>query len=81
MSIISGSGTPGVEVFLGLAVFYSTGEFYACNATLPYRPAIAIYYREADEEAPERCSDVLLQSHYLYNETMHEFQRDSWCKK
>lgn len=58
---------------------YGTGEFYVCNSTLLYGPAITLYYKEEKKETPEGCTDVELRTRCLDDETMHEFQRDSWC--
>ncbi|KAF2118451.1 hypothetical protein BDV96DRAFT_597277 [Lophiotrema nucula] len=81
-----GLGTPGLEVVSGRrgqapSVSYGSGEFYVCNSTLLYGPAITLYYREKREETPESCSDVQLKTKCLDDATEHEFQRDSWCQE
>ena len=81
MFINCGIGTPGVEVKKGPRVVYGTGEFYVCNSTLLYGPAITLYYREGDQKTPGGCENVELKTWCLEDETEHEFQRDSWCNK
>ena len=81
VSIVSGSGTPGIQVNWLSYLWSGTGQFYACNATLPYGPAITLYFREAEQETPEECSDVFLKSYCLVNGTAHEHQRKAWCQR
>ncbi|KAK4546117.1 hypothetical protein LTR36_002254 [Oleoguttula mirabilis] len=38
----------------------SFGGWYACNTTLPYGAAIALYYRSLQEATPGGCADVTL---------------------
>lgn len=77
-----GLGTPGLVVQKTRGyprVIYGTGEFYVCNSTLLYGPAITLYYREENEKTPTGCADVELKTKCLEDETTHEFQRESWC--
>lgn len=34
--------------------------FYACNTTLPYGPAVVVYYRTREEATPAGCADLVL---------------------
>jgi hypothetical protein len=77
-----GTGTEGLRVEkAGRAgrVVYEGGEFYVCNSTLLYGPAITLYYREEKEDTPEGCADVQLETKCLDDQTEHEYQKDSWC--
>ncbi|KAF2464090.1 uncharacterized protein BDR25DRAFT_381721 [Lindgomyces ingoldianus] len=85
-----GPGTSGVQVKTdgsfpmmgkGPRVVYGTGEFYVCKSNFVYGLAIALYYREAGEETPARCSNVELQTQCLDDRTEHPYQQDSWCYK
>ncbi|KAF2650188.1 hypothetical protein K491DRAFT_683224 [Lophiostoma macrostomum CBS 122681] len=79
-----GIGTTGLEVERGgrdTEVAYGNGGFYVCNSTLLYGPAIALYYREAEEETPTGCEDVKLRTECLDDETEHNLQQDSWCSR
>ncbi|KAF2739203.1 hypothetical protein EJ04DRAFT_508918 [Polyplosphaeria fusca] len=78
-----GTGTTGLEVLKpprgGPTVEYGHGDFYVCNSTFLYGPAIALYWRERKDETPKGCSNVVLTTECLDDETEHEFQRDSFC--
>ncbi|KAF2253584.1 hypothetical protein BU26DRAFT_560875 [Trematosphaeria pertusa] len=75
-----GQGTPGFQVadWPG-TVYYGTGTFYVCNATLLYGPAIALYWRKKVDQTPEGCANVELQAWCLDDDTEHELQRNSTC--
>lgn len=78
-----GTGTPGLEVIKnesgGGKVVYGTGQFYVCNSTLPYGPAIALYYREKDGKLFDGCADVELLTRCLDDNSRREYQQDSFC--
>jgi hypothetical protein len=78
-----GIGTPGLEVVKnrsgGGKLVYGTGEFYVCNSTLPYGPAVALYYREKGGALFEGCADVELLTKCLSDDSRREFQQDSLC--
>ncbi|KAF2261861.1 hypothetical protein CC78DRAFT_546307 [Lojkania enalia] len=80
-----GTGTPGVEVRKkrrnGPRVVYGEGEFYVCNSTLLFGPAMTLYYREKAESTPGNCADVVLRTKCVDDKTEREFQRDSWCEE
>jgi hypothetical protein len=77
-----GIGTPGVEIkreHKDTQVAYGTGEFFVCNSTLLYGPAITLYYRERGDITPQGCADVQLLTKCLSDGTLREFQKLSWC--
>jgi hypothetical protein len=79
-----GLGTAGLEVKKvrrDTEVVYGSGDFYVCNSTLLYGPAITLYYRESEESTPTGCEDVKLRTKCLADETERELQRDSWCSR
>jgi hypothetical protein len=85
VNINCGEGTSGLKVNKEVrgdpTVAYGDGQFYVCNSTLLYGPAIALYFKEAGEKTPAECSDVVLGVECANDETEHDFQRDSWCKE
>ncbi|KAK5137662.1 hypothetical protein LTR08_007957 [Meristemomyces frigidus] len=65
VQINAGDGTPGVNFSHSpptspFLTYDAAGAWYACNATLPYGPAVVLYYRSAGEGKPAGCAGVML---------------------
>lgn len=70
VQINTGNGTPGVAIADPYSVPILTyddvadandfGGWYACNTTLPYGPAIALYYQSRGGATPSGCADLTL---------------------
>ncbi|KAF2679292.1 hypothetical protein K458DRAFT_408153 [Lentithecium fluviatile CBS 122367] len=82
VSIACGRGTEGVQVaeWPG-TVYYETGSWYVCNATLVYGPAMALFWRTKVERTPEGCVNVELQAWCVDGGggVEHAFGRESTC--
>ena len=69
VSINCGDGTLGVAITRDPEPLHLTyterdggefGSWYACNSSLPFGPAVALYYRDQDAETPQDCAEVTL---------------------
>ncbi|KAK5124076.1 hypothetical protein LTR85_002273 [Meristemomyces frigidus] len=71
VQINAGDGTTGVAIagfpnpipsltYGNAAAGESFGGWYACNTTLPYGPAIVLYYRSLHDATPAGCADLTL---------------------
>ncbi|KAG6990904.1 hypothetical protein G7Y79_00060g092080 [Physcia stellaris] len=67
VEINAGEGTKGIFIDQGVIKYQNpqSGGFYACNTTLPYGPAVQVFYKPKTISTPAGCSDVELVVEYV----------------
>ena len=85
VSINCGAGTPGVGVTFPpikqpqvAQLSYSVGSFFACNKTLPYGPAIALYFSTMSVR-PKGCAQIKLFPECVHDGEVHAFANSVSC--
>jgi hypothetical protein len=68
VQINCGDGTAGVQISrrhdTTPHLAYQSGSWYACNTSLPYGPAVVVYYRDSSEHLPDECIDIRLDTQW-----------------
>jgi hypothetical protein len=58
---------------------YGAGQFYVCNATLPYGPAIQLFVRDFESATPDDCAEVNLIPQCVFDGASHPFGAEVGC--